>query len=1546
MNEPDLMPAAGPGGNTAPGGGRYHEYANMALYDGLDRLGGLDVGWPDGGYEPEIDGGLGLNDTGMENGIPTITPTDPNRPWDPDTPVFPPHDPDDPFTPGGNTNPFTGRDVLTVSERGLKDGTDPSAPTTAQGSMHVESRDGVERLEVGGEVVYENGQFTPKDIPTDEGTLHVTGFDPETGELTYEYELDHASQEHSEEGADKKFGHDIPVTVTDPDGDSASSTITVVVEDDAPDAKDDKVGIKEKQSVTGNVLKGEATVVEAGKEPTPWDTDGENNGDVYGADGQGTFGENGAKVQWNVEEYRKKDGYEVKETEDGDITVTTPGNGTVTLHPDGSYEYTIGDVDQGTTVPDLEFGYTITDKDGDVDKATLTLSTDHTPDGKRDDPKEPENPDDPDKPETPIDPNGPELQLGAIVVDEALLPGGSGEHDGEKNPNGHGDGHGLTGHGGFTLDLHGEGGTVTLTGKDADGNEKSLSFTVTVDEDGKLHFWDAEGKNELEEGKLSDQLTMNGVTMKDLQISETDDGQIHVEYGYTLEKNQEHKTDSLGKDEDSLKGHFGVKVTDDSGDTLQGQITVEVHDDADNTENVTHSLHWGSRVLGNVTDNDSFGADIPNGVTSNSADSQSPTWNGQTVTWDETDLFEFTKGDDNDTITWETDADGHTVRGTTTDGSKITLYEDGSYDVNVADGETITDLDIGYTLKDSDNDSSHSELHITIEGSKNPSNPDTPGGETPDPGNPGPDTPPSDPTPVVEELGDDHNIYAGGVTAQSVDVPNGFNLAIVVDISGSLHDIDKSNDGGNEGENWNTHATLKGVLNGVIEAIDQALQDASDSHIVVFGFAGFYETLFDSETMLKGTTWDDLKALWQQRLDAGANPFNGEGLDSLYMNGTDYGNVLRGVEKWFGEQTGDGMPNKMLFMSDGGNGGYTHPDDYIDPETGQVVQEGNIKLFTDANYTQKQDFGNGDFYCPNGLGEGEIFYVNGQAYEFHLEYRMFSDKSTWGNGNSNRKFGSIYDLLNWEEDNSYHQWNDSELGSYGGYGNKGVHWNGRYNEAMRFYGIPVNEDGTLREGGNIYGVRAMGGWDGNLPQEPQNSDDYRTGKPNWGDKYLDDQLKAFQNLQEQHHVDTDCFFVAADNAEERQKALANIYNYMNPLDSDKYVPALSGGELSQQFVDAIKDFLKEMPNSEIVLAGEGNDIVFGDAMDFASHTELDGKAPSDYGKTIADNAKAFDQSHSWLLDEKGEPLTDSQDARIPFDGNDVLVGGSGSDILYGQGGDDLLIGDGWDTSEKLLQLFGDAQSGKDIVAELRDDINNAIQNGEGNPGDALEDVLSKFESDITPGNDRLFGGEGNDILLGGGGNDELDGGAGDDILHGGSGNDYLDGGDGKDYLFGGSGDDKLYGGEGSDYLDGGAGSDTLDGGSGDDLIVYRSDDYAVFGGDGIDVLLSNDKNADSLDDLLNAQLGGDKPQVHGVELFLKGDGVEDLTSLSDLAQKAGITVHEDNTVTLEGWTWDANNKVYVNEEHEGWTLETTLTPQGVDEAATQAANQILLSQQG
>ncbi len=89
-----------------------------------------------------------------------------------------------------------------------------------------------------------------------------------------------------------------------------------------------------------------------------------------------------------------------------------------------------------------------------------------------------------------------------------------------------------------------------------------------------------------------------------------------------------------------------------------------------------------------------------------------------------------------------------------------------------------------------------------------------------------------------------------------------------------------------------------------------------------------------------------------------------------------------------------------------------------------------------------------------------------------------------------------------------------------------------------------------------------------------------------------------------------------------------------------------------------------------------------------------------------------------------------------------------------------------------------------------------------------------------------------------------------DVLHGGDGNDTLYGQGGNDTLYGDAGDDLLYGQGGNDTLYGDDGNDHLDGGMGVDTL---------YGGAGNDTLVVHDTNAD------HAINGSDFTGLHGGE---------------------------------------------------------------------------------
>nr|WP_324055170.1 VCBS domain-containing protein [Aeromonas dhakensis] len=190
------------------------------------------------------------------------------------------------------------------------------------------------------------------------------------------------------------------------------------------------------------------------------------------------------------------------------------------------------------------------------------------------------------------------------------------------------------------------------------------------------------------------------------------------------------------------------------------------------------------------------------------------------------------------------------------------------------------------------------------------------------------------------------------------------------------------------------------------------------------------------------------------------------------------------------------------------------------------------------------------------------------------------------------------------------------------------------------------------------------------------------------------------------------------------------------FDSDQIVQSnVSANDLANAILGTS---VNNLPGSDRIDGGAGDDILFGDAIHFAG---INGEGYAAIKQYVAGKLSAGSvtdaQVHDYITDHASE-----FDQSSSNDKADVLIGGDGNDILFGQGGDDF--------------LFGGA------------------------------------------GNDILFGGAGNDTLYGESGNDTLYGGSGNDTLFGGIGDDTLSGGLGNDILVGGLGNDILKGDGGAD----------------------------------------------------------------------------------------------------------------------------------------------------
>jgi VCBS repeat-containing protein len=226
---------------------------------------------------------------------------------------------------------------VTVYEKHLGDGSAPNTGALTQGgTFTVSAPDGLQTLTVGGIAVVSGGVAAgfPQSVTTPLGnTLTITGYNPDTGVISYTYQL-LDNETHANGDGTNSLSEHFTVTATDRDGSTASGSLDVNIIDDVPKAVDDHNATPATElhtELTGNVLDNDTQ----GADRVP-------GGMVQGGSFTGTYG-------------------------------------TLLLNADGSYTYTLDTSDPdfkqllggGTGVE--HFTYTIKDADGDTSTATLTL---------------------------------------------------------------------------------------------------------------------------------------------------------------------------------------------------------------------------------------------------------------------------------------------------------------------------------------------------------------------------------------------------------------------------------------------------------------------------------------------------------------------------------------------------------------------------------------------------------------------------------------------------------------------------------------------------------------------------------------------------------------------------------------------------------------------------------------------------------------------------------------------------------------------------------------------------------------------------------------------------------------------------------------------------------------------------------------------------------------------------------------------------------------------------------------------------------------------
>ncbi|WP_420789361.1 immunoglobulin-like domain-containing protein [Shewanella algae] len=202
-------------------------------------------------------------------------------------------------------------------------------------------------------------------------------------------------------------------------------------------------------------------------------------------------------------------------------------------------------------------------------------------------------------------------------------------------------------------------------------------------------------------------------------------------------------------------------------------------------------------------------------------------------------------------------------------------------------------------------------------------------------------------------------------------------------------------------------------------------------------------------------------------------------------------------------------------------------------------------------------------------------------------------------------------------------------------------------------------------------------------------------------------------------------------------------NVQTNIDADELADAILGNEITN------------MPGSDTLDGGAGNDIIFGDVIRFdgiqgQGYNALKAFIAGELGQSDVTDAEIHNyiSEHSNLFDkssanDKGDIIRGGDGSDILFGqgGNDELYGGNGNDMLFGGNGNDLLVGgngDDWLTGGQGVDTFSwkAGETGTDHITdfELNKDQLNLSDLLLGEEHNSLEQY---FEFSVADGNTTI-----------------------------------------------------------------------------------------------------------------------------------------------------------------------------------------------------------------
>lgn len=140
------------------------------------------------------------------------------------------------FNVRADSQPEVGSVEITLNEANLPNGTQTNlSELTRTGTFSVVAADGIKDVTLDGEYIIQDGVYQPGvSLTVGGGTLTITGFDADTGLVSYQYVLDSSYDHQPVQGTNTKE-FDLEIAVTDIDDDVVTGNFRVNIIDDVPE---------------------------------------------------------------------------------------------------------------------------------------------------------------------------------------------------------------------------------------------------------------------------------------------------------------------------------------------------------------------------------------------------------------------------------------------------------------------------------------------------------------------------------------------------------------------------------------------------------------------------------------------------------------------------------------------------------------------------------------------------------------------------------------------------------------------------------------------------------------------------------------------------------------------------------------------------------------------------------------------------------------------------------------------------------------------------------------------------------------------------------------------------------------------------------------------------------------------------------------------------------------------------------------------------------------------------------------------------------------